>query len=81
MEDEYSIYCNKCTACGYDGCCSPLMCTMNGDNCSSYLIDLHFSYRMYKDLYELMRNRGLLYDNDEDFKMIYDKNYNLSYGK
>lgn len=47
MEEEYSPYCPVCSACGVEGCCSPLSCQMT-ENCSypGYLRDLKFGYAM-----------------------------------
>lgn len=49
MEDE-SPYCPECTACGHEGCCSPVVCTQKGD-CAygeSYLIDLKYGYQCWE---------------------------------
>ena len=49
MEDD-SPYCPECTACGHEGCCSPVVCTQRGD-CAygeGYLIDLKYAYQCWK---------------------------------
>jgi hypothetical protein len=47
MPEEYNPYCPVCSACGEEGCCSPLSCQMT-ENCSypGYLRDLKFGYAM-----------------------------------
>ena len=78
-KEEYSPYCSKCDSCGEDGCCSAISCTMDGgEYCSTYLKDLRFGYLLSKDLYNLISK-------DEKYKemvdKIYDKNYEIIYGK
>lgn len=51
-------YCKSCGACGEEGCCSPIICTMDGDFCKSYLRDLHFEYTFGKQLYDLVEQEG-----------------------
>ena len=49
MEDE-SPYCPECTACGHEGCCSPVVCTQKGD-CAygeSYLVNLKYGYQCWE---------------------------------
>ena len=45
---EYSPYCPVCSACGEEGCCSPMACSQdtNGHYCSGYLKDLKLGYVM-----------------------------------
>ena len=47
-QEEYSPYCPVCSACGEEGCCSPMACSQdpNGDYCKGYLKDLKFGYVM-----------------------------------
>ncbi len=76
---EYiSPYCKECDACGEEGCCSPLKCkqTETGEYCGIYLDELHFTYRMYKDIMKLIQH-------DEKYKQqideIWETNYNKTY--
>jgi len=75
-EIPYNPYCSVCSACGEDGCCSPLMCDQKpeGAYCAGYLIDLRFGYYMnswfQNNLYE-----GLT----EDQKKLYDEEWNKSF--
>lgn len=47
-EQLQSPYCAICSACGVEGCCSPLSCHQHpdGDYCEGYLADLKFGYHM-----------------------------------
>jgi hypothetical protein len=47
-EQLQSPYCQICSGCGEEGCCSPLVCQQhpNGDYCGRYLDDLKFGYHM-----------------------------------
>lgn len=81
-EESYNPYCSICDSCGEDGCCSALNCeqSKNGKYCETYLKDLQFGYRMFKDLYDLIDEKG-----DEEMKKsldeLYDKNYDLIWKK
>jgi len=78
MTDNTTPYCKECTACGEEGCCSPLMCKQspNGDYCESYLRDLKFGYHMNqwfeKNLIDLIPT---------DLKEKYDEEWNKSYDR
>jgi hypothetical protein len=80
VSDDYSPYCSVCGGCGEEGCCSPLTCKQSdrGDYCSTYLDDLQFGYRMYRDLMRLLKD-------DEKYKQhvdeLFNKNYDLIYRK
>jgi hypothetical protein len=80
VSDDYSPYCSVCGGCGEEGCCSPLMCKQSdrGEYCSTYLDDLQFGYRMYRDLMQLLKD-------DENYKQqlaeLFEKNYNIIYRK
>jgi hypothetical protein len=78
LEETYSPYCPICDSCGEDGCCSALSCGQHPDGkyCKTYLRDLQFGYRMFKDLFEL------IYEDPkykEELEKIYDKNYDIPY--
>ena len=47
-EQLQSPYCQICSGCGEEGCCSPLVCQQHpdGDYCGGYLEDLKFGYHM-----------------------------------
>ena len=75
IEEEYtSPYCPVCDACGEDGCCSAMSCQQHPDGhyCKTYLRDLKFGYRMYK---ELMR----LIEDDKKYKEQVDKIWDETY--
>ena len=81
-DESYNPYCPICDSCGEDGCCSALNCKQsdNGKYCGTYLKDLQFGYRMFKELYNLIDEKG-----DEEMKKsldeLYDKNYDLTWKK
>jgi hypothetical protein len=81
-EESYNPYCSICDSCGEDGCCSALNCKQsnNGKYCETYLKELQFGYRMFKELYNLIDEKG-----DEEMKKsldeLYDKNYDLTWKK
>jgi uncharacterized protein YxeA len=49
---NYSPYCKICSACGEEGCCSPLNCSQHkdGEYCELYLKDLKFAYQSNKEI-------------------------------
>ena len=52
--ENYNPYCEICSGCGEDGCCSPLNCTME-DGCKygeTYLKSLKEDYLFVRDFYE-----------------------------
>lgn len=71
-------YCEICSGCGEEGCCSPLICEQHpkGDYCKSYLRDLKFGYAMTKifqeEIYEKM---------SEELKREYDKRWDEEYDR
>lgn len=71
-----SPYCPACNGCGEELCCSPMNCkhTKNGIYCEKYLKDLKFAYLMYNDTYNIIKGKKKLNE-------IFDKNYDLIYGK
>lgn len=77
-EEEYSPYCEICSGCGEEGCCSPLMCKQHPDGryCEWYLRDLRFGYKMYDEIYDLIPK-----DEETQKKLdeIFDKNFELYY--
>ena len=81
-ESSYNPYCEICTGCGEEGCCSPMACSQdeNGKYCGGYLNDLKFGYLMYKDMYELICE---FEDERLDAKVnkLYDEKYDIVYGK
>lgn len=78
MEEDYSPYCNKCQACGEEGCCSALVCnhSKDGEYCRGYLDDLRFGYIMFRETYKLLEE-----NHNDELEKIYNKNYNLIYNK
>ena len=75
MEDKDSHYCKICGGCGEDGCCSAINCQQHKDGlyCETYLKDMKFAYRMYRDTADMLPD-------NEEIKGIFDKNYNETYG-
>ena len=76
QQDKYSPYCPVCSACGEEGCCSPINCTQapDGHYCQSYLLDLHLAYRMDK---YFMEN---IYDElSDELRAKYDTEWNRVY--
>jgi len=53
-DDEYSVYCGTCGACGEEGCCAPSRCLMSssGEYCSYYLGVLKDAYVELKQIYD-----------------------------
>jgi hypothetical protein len=69
-EEDYSPYCKICSACGEDGCCPALICTMD-EGCeykSIYLGELKESYSLMKDFYKHIYNKL-----PEDLKIEFNK--------
>jgi hypothetical protein len=75
-EDDYNPYCEICSGCGEDGCCSALFCTMEEglQYPNTYLRDLKEGYifmkefynKIYEDLPKVLQERvDTLYDNIE----------------
>lgn len=79
---KFAPYCKECSACGHEGCCSPLICTF-GDNCDykeTYLKDLKFGYTMYSELFEFLVRKEIAFG-DEEWNKIWNEKYDLIYGK
>lgn len=72
MEIE-EIYCPKCTACGIEGCCSPIMCNQEegGLYCKEYLNLLKNRYKEYERILELIYQKDeKLFDELMEDKII-----------
>jgi hypothetical protein len=81
-ESDYSPYCKECTGCGESGCCSPLMCSMEGE-CSyrlTYLRELKEAYTLLEDFYQHIYGK-LPEDLKIEFDKLVDKNFEYWYGK
>jgi hypothetical protein len=74
--EEYSPYCPICGGCGEDGCCSATVCKQHpeGKYCETYLMDLKFGYKVYKELMDLL-------DGDEKYKNQVDQIWDETYDK
>ena len=77
-EEYKSPYCPICDSCGEDGCCSALSCQQHpdGDYCKTYLRDLKFGYKMYKNLMRLVEDDP---NYKEQIDEIWDKTYDEIY--
>jgi hypothetical protein len=81
-EENYSPYCEICSACGETGCCPVYMCTME-DGCKykeTHLRELKESYSLMEEFYKHIYNK-LPQDLKEEFDKIEDKNFEYWYGK
>lgn len=77
---EDSPYCKVCSACGVEGCCSPMACKQSpdGDYCQSYLNDLKMGYVMNQFFEnEIMDQMPL--DLKEKYNAEWDKAYDQIY--
>ena len=76
MKDKQDHYCPICGGCGEDGCCSALNCQQHPDGlyCETYLKDLQFAYRMYRDTADMIPETA-------ETNKLFDKNYDDTYGK
>lgn len=74
MEQNDSMYCPICEACGHEGCCTPLICMQDpkGDYCEGYLVDLKFTWRMHHRLLKKMDEEPEKY---ADILKWYDEMY------
>jgi hypothetical protein len=82
-QKEYSPYCPVCTACGIDGCCSPLSCEMT-EGCSypSYLEDLKFGYAMNEWVQKNLLDEKLIpKELIEKYNEEWEKAYDIFYKK
>ncbi len=77
-----SPYCKICSACGEEGCCSPLSCEQHpdGEYCQSYLTDLKFAYDFYQKISGYLCSSTKENDDkfNEVFNLLYEKHYNKS---
>lgn len=80
--DKYSPYCSECSACGEEGCCSPLMCNQSeeGHHCAYYLRTLKYTYELHeafiKHLYENEdANKDIIEQLNKIDDVIYAKYY------
>lgn len=83
MEEGYSPYCPVCTACGVEGCCSPLSCEMT-EGCSypSYLEDLKFGYAMNEWVQKNLLDEKLIpKELIEKYNEEWEKQYDVFYKK
>lgn len=81
-QEEYSPYCPVCSACGEEGCCSPMSCDQdpNGHYCKGYLKDLKFGYAMnewvQKNLLdEKLISKELIEKYNKEWEETYDSIY------
>ena len=82
-QKEYSPYCPVCTACGTEGCCSPLSCEMT-EGCSypSYLEDLKFGYAMNEWVQKNLLDEKLIpKELIEKYNEEWEKAYDIFYKK
>ena len=83
MEEEYSPYCPVCSACGVEGCCSPLSCEMT-EGCSypGYLRDLKFGYAMNEWVEKNLLDEKLIpKELIEKYNEEWEKQYDVFYKK
>lgn len=79
-EEDHSPYCKICSACGEEGCCSPVMCEQHkdGEYCGSYLRDLKFNYTLLnafeENIYDKMSDE-LKKEYDELWNQHFDNHY------
>ena len=79
---NYSPYCKICSACGEEGCCSPLNCSQHkdGEYCELYLKDLKFAYQSNKEILKYIEEN---YPEKSDINLkineILDKNIDKFY--
>jgi hypothetical protein len=81
-QKEYSPYCPVCTACGIDGCCSPLGCSQdsNGHYCAGYLLDLKFGYAMNEWVQKNLLDEELIpKELIEKYNQQWEKDYDFFY--
>jgi hypothetical protein len=83
-QKEYSPYCPVCTACGTEGCCSPMACEQdpNGDYCKGYLKDLKFGYVMNEWVQKNLLDEKLIpKELIEKYNKEWDEAYDAIYNK
>lgn len=81
MKEEYSPYCKVCSACGVEGCCSPMACKQSpdGDYCQSYLNDLKMGYVMNQFFENEIMDQMPFYLREKynaEWEKAYDQIYN-----
>ena len=82
MEEDYNPYCPVCSACGEEGCCSPLSCQMT-EGChypKSYLADLKFGYSMNEWVQKNLLDEKLIpKELIEKYNQQWEKDYDFFY--
>jgi hypothetical protein len=83
MEEDYNPYCTVCSACGVEGCCSPLACEMTeGCHYPSYLADLKFGYAMNEWVQKNLLDEELIpKELIEKYNEEWEKQYDFFYKK
>lgn len=80
MIDNYNPYCEKCGACGEEGCCSALVCTQDGgDYCEYYLRQLRFGYIMNRFFYNNLFD-SLTKEQQEKYDKEWSIQYDIAFG-
>ena len=79
---SYDPYCPVCSACGEEGCCSPMSCQQHpqGSYCKSYLNDLKFAYIM-NSWFENTLLGELTQDQRETYYEEWENAYKIMYTK
>ena len=74
-------YCKICSACGEEGCCSPLSCQqhLDGEYCGTYLTDLKFAYDFYQKISGYLCTSTK--ENDDKFNELFNELYEKYYEK
>ena len=80
LNDFLVPYCKICSACGEDGCCSPLSCQQHpdGEYCQRYLTDLKFAYELHERFIAKINDEKLILLHIKLFDELYEKYYNKS---
>lgn len=76
----YTPYCDVCSGCGEEGCCSPMMCDMSPDGsyCNTYLRDLKYTYDTYHKVMDSIYDT-LSIENKEKMDEIINNNIDKWY--
>ena len=83
IPEEDSPYCKDCTACGEEGCCSPLMCfskLVQKDTCmygKGYLLDIELALKFTEWVFEYVDKNDVLTvkDANRKYRELIDKIY------
>ena len=83
IPEEDSPYCKDCTACGEEGCCSPLMCfskLVQKDTCmygKGYLLDIELALKFTEWVFEYVDKNDVLTvkDDNRKYRELIDKIY------